>query len=68
MKKRLARLCFNLGWHRLAYNISPSIYHRLVIENFIKQFSEAHRVMTEFMSAVSAALPSSQEVTEDGTD
>lgn len=68
MKKRFVRLCFKLGWHRLAYTISPSIYYQFVTENFIKQFSEAHRAMAAFMSAVSAAPPSSQEVTDDGTD
>lgn len=65
MKKRLVRLCFKLGWHRLAYHISPSTYYQLVVANFIKQFSEAHRAMAAFMSAVSAASPSSQGVTED---
>lgn len=57
MKRRLVRFLFEIGCHKLAHRISPSLYYQCVGERFAKQCTEAMNSMVAFMVAASAALP-----------
>ena len=62
MKRRLVRFLFEIGCHKLAHRISPSIYYQCVGERFAKQCTEAMNSMAAFMLAASAALPRKEEL------
>lgn len=62
MKRRLVRFLFEIGCHKLAHRISPSLYYQCVGERFAKQCTEAMNSMVAFMMAASAALPRKEEL------
>lgn len=62
MKRRLVRFLFEIGCHKLAHRISPSIYYHCVGERFAKQCTGAMNSMVAFMLAASAALPRKEEL------
>lgn len=61
MKRRLVRFLFEIGCHKLAHRISPSLYYQCVGERFVKQCTEAMNSIAAFMAA-SAALPRKEEL------
>lgn len=65
MKRKLVRLLFKIGCHKLAHCISPSLYYQCVGERFAQQCTEAMNSMAAFMTAASAALPRKEEVNDE---
>lgn len=61
MKRKLVRLLFKIGCHKLAHRISPSLYYQCVGERFAKQCTEAMNSMAAFKVAASAALHLKEE-------
>lgn len=62
MKRRLVRFLFEIGCHKLAHRVSPSLYYQCVGERFAKQCTEAMNSTAAFMVAASAALPRKEEL------
>lgn len=63
MKKWLVRRCYDLGWRRLAYRISPSLCWEYICEKFARSCQQSIVAMSSFTTAMTGALQS-QEVQE----
>ena len=57
MKRRLVRFLFEIGCHKLAHRISPSLYDQCVRERFVKECMEA----TDAIATYVAAQPQKEE-------
>lgn len=61
MKKWLVRRCYDLGWRRLAYRISPSLCWEYIGEKFSHSCRQSIAAMSSLTEAVTKVLQS-QEV------
>lgn len=63
MKKWLIRRCYDLGWRRLAYRISPSLCWGYIGEKFARSCQQSIAAMSSLTTTMTEALQS-QEVQE----